>query len=242
MPIQNTIDANAVKIAELVDKARAELIKDLYNIGNEINDAEVFVQAMLQLDIKGTLKNKLQKATSIYTNAHKQVLESTIGFAAVQPAVLTGFLELNQEIFDDTLVNTIASHIKNEVVKGVQSGLSVNDIINTVTQSSISNAQMETLVTTTLNDYSRTITNEMMLNSSANTRYIYIGPNDEKTRPECRKYINAGRLTRKQIEGKGWGETFTKGGGFNCRHKWEIDIKEGSLFYEPDKAKESSNA
>ena len=142
MANQLKIDDNAIKIAELVDKARAELIQDLYKIGNEINNAEVFVQAMLQIDIKGTLKSKLQNATNIYLDAHRQVLESTIGFAQVKGTVVSGLAQLNQEIFDDKLINTIASHIKNEVVLGIQSGLTTTQIIQSVIQSSISNAQI----------------------------------------------------------------------------------------------------
>ena len=236
MANQSNIDANAIKIAELVDKARAELIQDLYKIGNEIDNAEVFLQAMLQIDVKGTLKSKLQNATNIYLEAHRQVLESTIGFAQVEGTVVTGLAQLNQEIFDDTLVNTIASHIRNEVVKGIQSGLTTTQIIQSVTQSSISNAQIETLVTTTLNDYSRTITNQMMDIAPANSKYVYIGPIDEKTRPECITYAAAGRLTKKEIESRGWSETLIRGGGFNCRHKWEIASSVGTSFHNKKKA------
>lgn len=239
MADQNTIDANAIKIANLVDRAKSEMIQDLYNIGTEIDDAEVFVQAMLRLDVKGTLKNKLQNATNLYINAHRQVLETTIGFAEIEGGVVTGLVELNQEIFDDTLVNTIASHIKNEVVKGIQSGLTSVQIIESVTQSSISNAQIETLVTTTLNDYSRTITNQMMDIAPANSKYVYIGPVDEKTRPECLDMIRAGRKTQKEIKtefNQKYGNVLVKGGGFNCRHKWEIASSVGTSFYNKEKA------
>ena len=240
MANQSNIDANAIKIAELVDKARAELIQDLYKVGNEIKDAEVFVETMLQIDIKGTLKNKLKNATNIYINAHRQVLETTIGFENISGAVVTGLAQLNQEVFDDTLVNTIASHIRNEVVTGIQSGLTATQIIQSVTQSSISNAQIQTLVTTTLNDYSRTVTNEMMKVAPTNSKYVYIGPIDNKTRAECILYASEGALTLEEIESKGWEGTLTKGGGFNCRHKWEIATDIGNTFHnkkEADKRK-----
>ena len=238
MADQSNIDSNAQKIASLVDEARAGLIQDLYNVSSQIDNSEAFIKVMLEIDLKGTLKNKLKNATNIYVEAHRQVLESTIGFAELEANVVTGLIELNQEIFDDTLVNTIASHIRNEVVKGMQSGLSVSQIINNVTQSSISTAQMETLVTTTLNDYSRTITNEMMNVVPEESKYVYIGPIDEKTRPECIKYAAEGALTKKQIEDKGWRETLTKGGGFNCRHKWEIASNVGTSFHKEKEAKE----
>ena len=101
---------------------------------------------------------------------------------------------------------------------------------------------MQTLVNTTLNSYSRTITNQMMDIAPDNAKYVYIGPADEKTREECLKYINAGRLTKQQIIDKQWRESLTEGGGFNCRHKWEIASEEGTSFYEEKEAKELTNA
>ena len=242
MPIQDDIDSSAQQIADLVDKAKAELIAGLYEIGVDVDDVNALANALLTIDIEGTLKSKIQKATAIYAQAHRQVLESTIGFADINPASLTTFAKLNEQLFDQTIINTIASNIRKELVTGIQSGLPLNSIIQSVSSSSISNAQMQTLVTTTLNDYSRTITNQMMDLAPDNTLYWSAGPADEKTRPECLKYINEGKLTKKEIEAKGWKKTLSKGGGFNCRHKWEIASKRGSEFHEKKEAKELINA
>ena len=227
MADQSKIDASSVKITGLIDKARAEMVQNLYDIGTEIDDIDLFIKAMLDLDIKGTLRGKVINATNFYTQAHREVLESTIQFASVKESTLMGFIELNQGIFDDTITNTIAQHIRNEVVKGVQSGLSANQIVNSVINSSISNAQMETVVTTTLNDYSRTITNNMMKEAPANTKYIYIGPIDGRTREICLGFASKGEITLEQIKKlRGCEESLSYGGGFNCRHKWEIASEE----------------
>ena len=241
MPLQNDIDSAAEQIALLVDRAKADLLTDLYNIKRSMT-LGAFIEIISTIDIEGTLKSKLKKATSIYANAHRGVLESTIGFAKVEGKLLTGFATLNEQLFDSSVIRTISGHIRTEVVKGVQAGLSASQIFQNVSQSSISNAQMQTLVNTTLNSYSRAVTNQMMNTAPDNSRYVYIGPADEKTREECLMYINAGRLTRKQIIDKGWRETLVNGGGFNCRHKWEIASEEGTSFYEEKEAKEISNA
>ena len=95
---------------------------------------------------------------------------------------------------------------------------------------------MQTLVNTTLNTYSRQVTNQMMKVAPNNTKYIYIGPLDDRTRDECLEYANAGELTEAQIESNGWSASLSDGGGFNCRHKWEIASEEGVKFFEGDKA------
>ena len=238
MANQQAIDSSAEQIANLVDKAREELINDLYRLGVNEDNVPAFVSAILDLDVEGTLKAKLTKATSAYANAHRGVLESTIGFAEVSAETLTSFISLNEQVFDNAVINNISSHIRNEVVKGIQAGLNPSQIIQNVASSSISNSQMQTLVNTTLNSYSRTISNSMMEVAPKNTKYVYIGPSDEKTRDICLRQISAGRMTQGEIVSSFGSGVLVEGGGFNCRHKWEIASKEGSSFHKPKDAKE----
>ena len=237
MPDQSNIDSSAEQIANLVDKAKADLLADLYQIKRSMTLGE-FIEIVSTMDIEGTLKKKLQKATSIYANAHRNVLESTIGFGDVDSKLLTGFAQLNEQLFDNSIIRVISGNIRTQVVKGVQGGLSISQIIDSTTSASISNAQMQTLVNTTLNTYSRQVTNQMMKASPKNTKYVYIGPVDDRTRDECLDMASAGRLTEEQIISQFGNAPLVDGGGFNCRHKWEIASEEGTTFHEPEAAKE----
>ena len=153
MANQANIDATADLIADLVEKATQELIQDLYRLGINVDNVPSFVNALLDLDLEGTLKAKLTNATSAYANAHRNVLETTQQFAAVGPDTLTSYVALNEQVFDNAITNNIASHIRNEVVKGIQVGLTPDQILQSVTSASISPAQMRTLVTSKLNTY-----------------------------------------------------------------------------------------
>ena len=237
MANQQQIDASSQLIASIVSRAREELINDLYLIGVDVDDIPAFVDAILALDVNGTLRNKLQNATSIYTDAHRDVLESTISFAEINPNSLTSFINLNQQVFDNAITSNISSHLKNELIKGLQAGLSIDDIVLNVAQSSISDAQIETLINTTLNSYSRTVTNSMMKAAPDNTKYWYVGPFDEKTRDICAMQITAGRLTQAEIIANFGAGVLIEGGGFNCRHKWEIAAEESDPFYRGDAIK-----
>ena len=163
------------------------------------------------------------------------MLESTIGFAQIEGSTLSTFASLNEQLFDSSVIRTISEHIKNQVVKGVQAGMSAAQIVEGVINSSISNAQMQTLVNTTLNTYSRQVTNQMMKVAPKDTKYIYIGPVDDRTRDECLEYASSEPITEAQIEANGWGASLVDGGGFNCRHKWEIVSEESESFFEGDK-------
>ena len=235
MANQRDIDSSSEQIANLVDKARAELVSSLYLIGKEIGDVGEFAEALLTIDIEGSLKSKLQKATSIYANAHRNVLTSTIGFADINPRTLATFATLNEQLFDNAIIRTISGNIRTQVVRGLQAGMTALEITEGVVSSSISNAQMQTLVNTTLNSYSRQVTNQMMDIAPSNTKYVYIGPVDEKTRDECLQMASAGRLTLDQIKSQFGEAVLVDGGGFNCRHKWEIASEEGTQFFEGDK-------
>ena len=236
MANQRDIDLAADNIANLIDKAKAELIASLYLIGEEIGDITEFANTLLSIDVEGTLKNKLQKATSIYANAHRGVLESTIGFADINPRALSTFATLNEQLFDNAIIRTISGSIRTEVIKGLQTGLSTTQILENVTNASISNAQMQTLVNTTLNTYSTQVTNQMMDIAPETTKYVYIGPVDEKTRDECLQMASAGALTLEEIRSKFGDGVLLDGGGFNCRHKWEIASSEGLGFNEQEQA------
>ena len=242
MADQSQIDFSAEKIADLVDKAKLDLLTDLYNIKRSATLGE-FIEIISAVDIEGILKKKLKKATSIYAQAHRQVLETTIGFAEIEGSLLTGFASLNEQLFDNSIIRTISGHIRTQIVQGVQAGLSVTEIVANVTNASISNAQMQTLVNTTLNTYSRQVTNRMMKIAPKNTKYVYIGPVDDSTRDECLEYSSEGALTEAQIIENGWEASLIDGGGFNCRHKWEIASEEGTRFHEQkDAEKRVANA
>ena len=68
------------------------------------------------------------------------------------------------------------------------------------------------------------------------TKYVYIGALDEKTRPECLEMMSVGEQTKAQIEARFGSKVFTEGGGYNCRHKWEISVQD-KFGHDPEGAK-----
>ena len=94
---------------------------------------------------------------------------------------------------------------------------------------------MQTVINTTLNTYSRMVTNQMMGVAPKNTKYVYIGPVDDRTRDECLEQIAEGEMTHSEIISKFGEAVLEDGGGFNCRHKWEIASTEGKGFSEQGK-------
>ena len=236
MANQNDIDSASEQIARIMDTAKEELVASLVGLGTQVTDLNAFINSLISLDIEGTLKAKVQKATTIYAQAHRKVLESTINFANIDGRGLSAFARLNEELFDSAIIRNVSGQIRTQVAQGLQAGLTAKQITQQVAVSSISNAQMQTVVNTTLNTYSRMVTNQMMDIAPDNTKYVYIGPVDDRTRDECLSMASAGAITKKEIVSRFGEAVLIDGGGFNCRHKWEIQSKEGG-FNDPEEAK-----
>ena len=218
--VSSQIDNVAEQISLNIDKASNELLADLYAIRRSMTAGQ-FTEIMLNADIEGMLTKKIAKAESLYINAHKTVLEGTKGFASIEPKKLTMFLEFNKQAFDKSIVTPLAANMKDTIARGIVAGLRESEIVAMVESTTISVAQIETVVNTQLNNYSRVVTNEMMKNAPKTAKYTYVGPSDDKTRPYCAEMIEAGELTLEQIEEK-FADALIAGGGYNCRHKWEI--------------------
>ena len=137
----------------------------------------------------------------------------------------------------DELIGTDATELKNLLSNGAISGMQKSQILNQVTAASSASMQ-KTLLNTRLNTFSRVATNTMMKDAPEDTKYVYIGPVDEKTRDECLEYASAGALTEAQIMENGWEASLVDGGGFNCRHKWEIASEEGKKLFEGKQAQQ----
>ena len=235
MSNQNNIDRASEQIALLVEQERNDIIKTLYNL-KQSHTMGGLLDILLTVDIESNLKSKLRKATSIYANAHRNVLETTTMFGKPNGNLLVSFAKLNEELFDSAIVRTISEHIRTQVAQGLQLGLTRKQVIEMVATSSISNAQMQTVINTTLNTYSRMTTHQMMETAPADTLYNYIGPADGRTRDVCLQMISAGRITQAEIISNFGTSVLKDGGGYNCRHKWDKAPIEQSAFHETKQA------
>ena len=250
MANQRDIDTSSEQITRIISIAKEELISSLSALANlKINpftgvktisrladDIPLFTDYILGLDLETALKTKVQKAISVYAEAHRKVLESTIAFADIEANVLSSYAALNEQLLENSVLRTISGHIRTKVINGTKAGLNAAQITEQVTNSSLSNRQMQTVINTTLNTYSRAVTNSMMDNAPVDTKYVYIGPVDSLTRDECIEMSGAGELTLGQISSQFGEGVLIDGGGFNCRHKWEIASTEGKGFSEQEKA------
>ena len=101
------------------------------------------------------------------------------------------------------------------ILEGIATNKTVAETVATISQQ-IPNPEL--VVNTAYNQFSNSLTTMLADELPANTKWIYIGANDSKTRDRCKRKIGAGALTAKQIINK-FGDMNNE--IYRCRHKWE---------------------
>jgi len=235
MSDQNFIEQNSDKITQILLEVQEKAIAEVYALQSNLS-AEEFIRLIEGLDIKGIIRSKSANAINIFQASHTGMLESIEGFATVAEETIQTLINYNAETLLSQLDN-MAQIIKKEVVKGIISGTPIETVLKAVRgQGSLSQPQLQTLINTAMNEYSRSVTKVMMDKMPIETKYIYIGPADSETRDECLFYISEGEVTLAHIE-ENYGASLSDGGGYNCRHKWEISTQK-KFDHNPKKAEQ----
>ena len=236
MSDQAFIESNSNAITQILMEVQERTIAELYALqGNQ--SAEEFIRLIENLDIKAIVQAKSANAVGLFTSSHTGMLESIEGFAALSEDTLQALINYNTETLLSQLDN-MAQIIKKEVVKGIISGTGIQSVVESVRgQGALSSAQLQTLINTAMNEYSRSVTKVMMDKMPKQTKYVYIGAIDDVTRDDCLDMAAAGALTEAEIINRFGDAVLVDGGGFNCRHKWEISVQD-KFGHDPKGAKE----
>jgi hypothetical protein len=224
---QNYIDDVATQIASMTDTLQQEMVRDLLKLSKDrrFQTIDEFLLAMEQLNIEQIVLTKADNIIQGYNVAHNQILSEMVLFAEISEDTLRALANFSRSSFADSL-GKMGGVIKTEIIKGVMGGVSEQGIFQAIQQQAgLSNAQMQTLVTTGLNDFSASVAKVMLDNAPDNEKVRYTGPIDEKTRPFCIRAWEAGALTKKEIAQRlptndQGGDPYISRGGYNCRHQW----------------------
>ena len=220
MPDQKKIDKIAVQIAKQTDQLQKEMVRDLLKLSKSkrFKAIDEFILSVQELDIPQIVLLKSSNIVSIYRDAHTQILLDSELFAEITEDTLRALTNFSASSFADHL-GSMGGVMKREIIQGVITGNTEKGIFQAIQQQAgLSNKQMETLVTTGLNNYSRSVTKVMMDNAPKNKRYRYVGPIDGRTRDLCLQIWGAGEMTQAQIVKQFGASVLTEGGGYNCRH------------------------
>ena len=222
MADQTKIDNIAAQVARQTDQLQQELVRDLLTLSkaDRFQTIDQFLFALDQLDIQELVRIKSANILQGYTQAHTIVLQDMDLIADITEETLRSLTNFSRSTFAEHL-GQMGNIIKKEIVKGAIAGSTEKGIFDAIQQQAgLSNRQMQSLVRTGLNDYSRSVRKVMIDRLPKNTEYRYVGAIDGRTRDFCLEMWGAGNLTKAQIESRFGASVFISGGGYNCRHRW----------------------
>jgi len=236
---QRYIDNIAETIARQTATLQQEMVRDLYKLSKDkrFKSIDEFLMAIEQLDLEQIVLLKSQNIMQGYNLAHTQILGDMTLFADITEETLRALTNFSTSSFADHL-GSMGGVFKRELIKGAISGAAEKGIFQAIQQQAgLSNRQMRTMVTTGLNDYTRSVGKIMMDSAASSKRFRYVGAIDDRTRDLCLRLWAAGPMTQSQIENEHGPSVLVEGGGYNCRHVWvPIDVEDKSKDFRSEDA------
>ena len=235
-----------IKIVEQLSSKFGIAQREVVLAINELVKGKSNAEALMiinELDFNAVMTVKASGIISGYTAGNVGTLLSKEMFAEITEETLQALLTQSEQYLAGE-ITAMSNVVKQEVVAGIMNNRTVDEILESVGKKGYgAGVGMKRVINDGMNNYSRSVTRMMMDEAPDNTKYIYIGPADEKTRDFCLSAIQAGEVTMAQIKSLGWKSSLTEGGGINCRHGWEPRSKDvRGQFYRKEEAEAILNA
>ena len=211
--ISDLLENIAVEFADKVDLATAELVKYLTELVKGKKSAEA-LEILSGINLEAVLELKLAKAFTAYDAGIVEFLRNTYTTTSLPEKSIRILLNTTKRSVMANM-GVISPVTMQGIIEGIATNKTVAETVATISQQ-IPNPEL--VVNTAYNQFSNSLTTMLADELPANTKWIYIGANDSKTRDRCKRKIGAGALTAKQIINK-FGNMNNE--IYRCRHKWE---------------------
>ena len=213
--ISRELDRIAGIIAEKSNKAVEEVVTSLMELVQDKTGEEA-LEILSGINLKYAMEAKMAGAFALYEQGIVNMLENMYSTSSLSEASLRALLNNSKRLLSTEFIDKMADNILQRTTMGISANQTASDILQSIKDVT---PELETQVVTAFGQYSSAVANLLSENLPDNTKFVYIGPHDSKTRGECVDRIILGPTTREEI-GR------TKFGNFNnaiwnCRHRWE---------------------
>jgi hypothetical protein len=210
----NKIDKVLGGLVVLDDKQLATAFKQI-DFVDELN--KLGFPALLE-KVRTTYNKQAVKNFDVLTAAQRTRQTVT----AVQAIEVLAILDLTTI---SAGVTRYANELKTAMFRGLLTGQSSKSIMEGITSTygvgkGLSSKQQVMLLQDSFARFNRTTTGKLFADVPEQ-KFLYVGPDDNVTRPECSETIaiQGEGMTMAEIESQA-PVAFGDGGGFNCRHEW----------------------
>ena len=212
--IHDRLETIAEEFSNKVDLATSELVKYLTGLVKGKTSAEA-LEILSGINLEAALELKLAKAFTAYDAGVVEFLRNTYTTTTLPESTIRSLLSMTKNNISANVTKHLSSVTTQNIIDGIATNRTVAETLLTIKEQ-IPNPEL--VVNTAYNQFSNSLTTMLAEELPANTKWIYIGPNDSKTRSKCKSKIGAGELTRKQILNQ-FGNMNNE--LYRCRHKWE---------------------
>ena len=173
------------KIAELIEQKTGQAIEEVARSLMELTQDKTPEEALEMLsgiNLQYAMDTKLAVAFASIDAGAILILENIYTTAPLAEEALRTLLEMAKKKLRTELTEKLTDNMMQSIIDGIATGSPIDDVIRAVGDATPS---ISTLVTTTYNQFSNTITNMMIEKLPDNTMMVYIGPHDDITRQDC---------------------------------------------------------
>ena len=184
MADQNYIKRKVEELSSKFQLAQEEAISAMLSLVDGKTNAEA-IAILNELDVGAVMNAKTSGIVSAYTAGNTGTLLSKELFAPITEATLQALLTQSEQYLAGE-ISGMANAIKQEVIAGILNNRTSEQILDMVGKKGYgADVGMKRIINDGLNNHSRAVSRMMMDEAEDNTKYIYIGPADEKTRDIC---------------------------------------------------------
>ena len=211
-------DAIAAYQASL-DQVQEEFVNDVKEMEEEGLSTTEILGILAAIDITTYIIEDLgaNAAINSYMAATGNILDDLPFFGRVSETQLVA-LEATQRSTIVQYTANLGQTMRNEILLGTSTGMSGDAIKARLARNvSLNPSRIDAVLGTTLANYEQAVIFAMAADLPEDTKYWYVGPLDEKTRPLCRDLLAASPMTKEEYDNKYPG-VWQDRGGVNCRH------------------------
>ena len=212
--ISSELDRLAAIIAEKTERAVEEVVNSLIEL-TQNKTGEEALEILSGINLKYAMESKMANVFALYEQGAVSILQNMYSTTTLSESTLRILLDNSRRLLETEFVDKMTDHILQRTYLGISQQLTPSDILASI-EEMIPN--IETQVVTAFGQYQSAVTNFLSENLPDNTKYIYIGAFDSKTRPRCEDKIGFSPATKSEIIGR-FGDMNNE--IWNCRHRWE---------------------
>ncbi len=212
--ISSELDRIAEIIAEKSNKAVEEVVSSLMELVRDKTGEEA-LEILSGINLKYAMESKMAGAFALYEQGIVSMLENMYSTSTLSEASLRALMDNSKRLLSTEFIDKMADNILQGTVRGISAKLTPTEVMNSIGELT---GTLETQVVTAFGQYSNAVASLLSENLPDNTKFIYIGAYDSKTRDRCVEKIGFSPATRESIIGR-FGDFNNE--IWNCRHRWE---------------------